>query len=218
MSATLQTQSRAMGDPTRHAIFRHVADSAEPVGVAELTEVFGFHHNAIRQHLAKLVDAELLDESIARSGGPGRPRLRYTVHPMADGRWGVTGPYERLAGLLAEVVRSGDTPEEVGRRAAGAGGGERGEPLDALVDAMASSGFEPRLETTGDAAEIVLQRCPFMAVALDAPDTVCALHLGLARGAAERSGGVVVDELVVKDPRRAACRLRVRLAATRVSS
>ncbi len=35
--------------------------------------------------------------------------------------------------------------------------------------------------------------------------------LGLAYGVAERVGGIVVDELVISDQRRAECRLRVRL-------
>ena len=41
-------------------------------------------------------------------------------------------------------------------------------------------------------------------------DTVCGLHLGLARGLTGGSD-VVVDELVVNDPRRALCRLRLRV-------
>ena len=33
------------------------------------------------------------------------------------------------------------------------------------------------------------------------PDTVCELHLGLAQGAAEAVGGIVVDELVPHETR-----------------
>ena len=54
---TLQEQARALGDPTRHGIFRYVADAQRPVDIAELTDYFGVNHNAIRQHLAKLVSA-----------------------------------------------------------------------------------------------------------------------------------------------------------------
>ncbi len=77
----LQEQARALGDPTRHAIFEFVADAAHPVDVAELTDHFGLNHNAIRQHLAKLVDAQLVTESRATGGGRGRPRLQYRLHP-----------------------------------------------------------------------------------------------------------------------------------------
>src|SRR5690554_6625388 len=34
----LQIQARALGDPSRHRIFRYVAEASGPVGVAELTD------------------------------------------------------------------------------------------------------------------------------------------------------------------------------------
>ncbi len=114
---TLQQQARALGDPTRHEVFRYVADAEAAVGVAELTAHFELNHNAIRQHLAKLVDAGLVVETSVPTGGRGRPRLAYAVDPRAESRWGVTGPYERLSLLLAEMISTGDSPEEVGRRA-----------------------------------------------------------------------------------------------------
>src|SRR5690606_9908698 len=95
----------------------HVAESPDPLDVAELTSRLDLHHNAIRQHLAKLVDAELVLEERAAPTGRGRPKLVYRLHPSADSRWGVMGPYERLSLWLAEMVRTGDTPVEVGRRA-----------------------------------------------------------------------------------------------------
>ena len=114
---TLQQQAKALGDPTRHAIFRYIVDSADPVGVSELTAHLGLNHNAIRQHLAKLVDADLVIEEIVPTVGRGRPPLCYRPAPSVDSRWGVTGSYERLSLLLSEVIRTGDSPVEVGRRA-----------------------------------------------------------------------------------------------------
>ena len=75
----LQLQARALGDPTRHELFRYIADAGRPVDVAELTKHLGLHHNAIRQHLAKLVEAALVTESTAPTVGRGRPRLCYTL-------------------------------------------------------------------------------------------------------------------------------------------
>ena len=114
----LQLQARALGDPTRCRIFRHLLNAGIPVDIAELTDVFGVHHNAIRQHFAKLVAADLVLESKAERTRPGRPRLVYTGAPGADSRWGVPGPYERLAVLLTEIVGTGESPAAVGRRAA----------------------------------------------------------------------------------------------------
>lgn len=211
---TLQQQARALGDPTRHDVFRFVADAGRPVDVAELTEHFGLNHNAIRQHLAKLVDAGLLVEDRAAPSGPGRPRLVYVVDPGAESRWGVTGPYERLSLWLAEMVRTGDAPVEVGRRAGrrrrlGSGASaSTDDPVAALVDEMAQHGFDPTVRRRGDKVEITLRTCPFASTALADPDVVCALHLGLAYGVTEDVEGLVVDELVPHDPRRANCRLR----------
>jgi predicted ArsR family transcriptional regulator len=209
--AGLQVQARALGDPTRHAIFQYLADEDAPVGVAELTDHFGLNHNAIRQHLAKLVDADLVIESTAPPSGRGRPHLEYVLNPSVDSRWGATGPYERLSVLLTEVVRSGDEPVEVGRRAGRrlrlAVHGEQ-EPLGAFVEHMQREGFEPDLQVRGDRFDVTLETCPFTSAVLASPDVVCQLHLGLAQGLAAAVGAIEVDELVPKDPRRAHCRLR----------
>ena len=209
--ADLQVQAKALGDPTRHAIFRYIADAAEPADVAELTEHVGLNHNAVRQHLAQLVAADLVVESVAAPGGRGRPRLKYALHPNADSRWGVAGPYERLAGWLAEVVRTGDTPFEVGRRV-----GRRrrlsdtaaADPVGAVVGQMVVDGFEPTMRRRGRNIEITLTTCPYASTALTDPDTVCELHRGIAIGVSDAATGIVIDELVPNDPRRANCRLR----------
>lgn len=214
--STLQQQARALGDPTRHAIFQYISDAGDAVDVAELTEHFGFNHNAIRQHLAKLVDADLVTESPAPVTGRGRPKLIYRVSPSAESRWGVAGPYERLSWLLTEIVRSGDTPVEVGRRAIerqrlGSSTPDR-DPIGTLVAEMERSGFEPTVRRHGAQVDIVLANCPFSSTAQIDPDTVCNLHLGMAYGVAELVDGLVIDELVPRDPRRAGCRLRCHVA------
>ena len=208
---TLQQQARALGDPTRHAIFRYLVHAESPVGIAELTDHFRLNHNAIRQHLAKLLAAELVTETTVRSGGPGRPRLVYVVDPAAESRWGIVGPYERLSLLLAEIIRTGDTPIAVGRRASEAYRASASAPDDAvatITEVMARLGFEPEVKRRGHASEIVLETCPFASVVLADRETVCSLHLGLAMGLAEGTD-VSVTELVAKDPRRAHCRLRL---------
>ncbi|MCD9622261.1 helix-turn-helix transcriptional regulator [Rhabdothermincola salaria] len=211
---TLQVQARALGDPTRHRLFRYIADAPSAVGVVELTDHVGLNHNAVRQHLAKLVDAGLVTEATARPAGPGRPRLVYRVDPTAASRWEVPGPYERLAQWLSEVIRTGQTPAEIGRLA-GRAEHERGpsedDPIAELTRVMARQGFDPIERRRGSSVDLVLQNCPFETTALADPATVCQLHHGLAVGVADAIGGVVVDDLVAKDPRRAGCRLRCHL-------
>jgi predicted ArsR family transcriptional regulator len=210
----LQEQARALGDPTRHAIYRHLSEAARPLGITELTDLVGVTHNAIRQHLAKLADAGLVLEGRAAPAGRGRPRLVYEVHPAAAGAWAVAGPYERLSRLLVEIIRTGRTAEEVGRAAAD----EFRVPVptgDGAADihgAMARQGFEPETVDRRLGPEVVLHTCPFESVAQADRATVCALHLGIAEGLADGTS-VVVKELVANDPRRAACRIRLAPAA-----
>jgi predicted ArsR family transcriptional regulator len=208
----LQEQARALGDPTRHAVFRRIAEAGRPIGIAELNEDFALNHNAIRQHVAKLVAADLVTETTGRAAGRGRPRLLYEVSLAAQGQWGTTGPYERLSRLLVEVIRTGLEAEEVGRRAADEFRvpDPSGDVLADMTGAMARQGFDPEVRSSRNGAEIVLHHCPFASVALADRRTICALHLGIAEGLAAR-GVADVEELVAYDPREADCRIRLRL-------
>ena len=212
--ANLQVQARALGDPTRHKVFRAIVDGDAPLDVARLTERFGLNHNAIRQHLAKLVAAGLVEESVAAPSGRGRPRLQYSVAPGAESRWGVTGPYERLSMWLAESISTRETPVELGRRVGREGyrpTEHPSTPVDEMVAQMSRQGFDPSVHGDGDVVEIVLGECPFASAVLVAPDTVCGVHLGLAEGAAEAIGGIEVESLSPRDPRTAQCILRCRV-------
>lgn len=209
----LQEQARALGDPTRHAIFRHITQSNHALGIAELNDQFPFNHNAIRQHLTKLVAAGLVIETTAPAAGPGRPRLLYEIDPGVAGRWGTPGPYERLSRLLVEIIRTGRDAEEIGRRAADQlrAAPPSGDVVTDVSAAMARQGFEPEVLPRPGGADIVLHSCPFATAALADRDTICALHLGIAEGLTDGTQAVV-EELVAYDPRQAGCRLRIRRA------
>lgn len=212
----LLAQSRALGDPTRHAVFSYIRDVGRPVGVAELTDHFRFNHNAIRQHLAKLRDAGLVIEELDEPSGPGRPRLRYRVAPGATERWGGTAPYEALTMMLLALLRGEGSPREVGRRAGEQFAIEHGGDADAveILTAVARRlGFEPRVKPTREGVDVVLDRCPFAAPASDSPDIVCELHLGIAEGIAAVAGNATVEGLVVRPPTRAGCRIEVAVAS-----
>lgn len=213
---SIQQQAKALGDPTRHRIFRHIAESPTAVGVKELTDLLGLNHNAIRQHLAQLLDAGLVIRRTDRADGRGRPRQVYEIDPTADERWGVGGPYMRLSLLLIEMLQTGDSALEVGRRAGRQIdlGSDDVHPLARLERATAASGFDPLLVSGDGTNEFVLRNCPFAETASADQPTVCSLHLGIAQGMAENLDGVVVDELEPHDPFRAGCRLRFHLAGS----
>lgn len=210
---TVPRQAKALGDSTRHAIFRALADAPGPVDIATLTDRFALNHNAIRQHLAKLCAAGLVVEEVGPSSGPGRPRLQYRPALVTGGDWGIPSPYEHLATMLVEALRSGRSPREVGaeagRQLAATVPGSA-DPVDRLETIAAQRGFEPRRVERRGSVDLVLESCPFQVTASLAPDIVCQLHLGLAEGIAEATGGSMeVTELVARDPRRAGCRLKL---------
>jgi len=209
-------QARALGEPTRHRIFRAIVDADEALDVPTLTELVGLHHTAVRGHLAVLRDAGLVVEFPEHRTRPGRPRLLYRPHPELDGAWDAPDHYRWLALLLAAASGPGRDVRETGRDAA------RFEvvpdapgPIDRFTAWAAGLGFDPVLDTaSGDeeCADVVLRHCPVADAAAQNADAVCTLHLGLGEGVAERIGGLAVEGLAVRDPHRAGCRFALRCA------
>lgn len=215
-----QRQARALGDPTRFAIFCRVLDAPAPVRVDALTEEFKLNHNAVRQHLAKLVGAGLLEEAAVARQGRGRPALHYRVSPDGAAAWTSQTPYQQLSLLLLQLVRGGGTPLEVGAAAGRSiDVSDAEDPLARLTDEMAVRGFRPIPVARPGGLELVLGRCPFEAAAVQAPDVICRLHRGLAVGILEALGGdYEVEDLVPHDPRSAGCQLQVRAVAEQLGS
>lgn len=208
-----QRQARALGDPTRSAIFWHVVEAGQAVRVAELVQHFGLNHQGVRQHLAKLADAGLLVEEIAEPTGSGRPPLQYRIAPQAVATWVGPSPYAELSVLLLKVLDSGRSAREVGAEAGRSvePSLEGLEPLDGLEAEMARRGFEPQRTQASSSLDIVLRRCAFEVAADADRDVVCELHLGLAQGMTEvLGGGFEVIDLVAYDPAQAGCRLKLR--------
>ncbi|MEM7096563.1 MAG: helix-turn-helix domain-containing protein [Actinomycetota bacterium] len=216
----MQEQARALADPSRFRMFRFIAEAVEPVGVSELTELLGFNHNAIRQHLAVLTEAGLVAEFDEKRTTRGRPRKLYRSRADALHAFrSIAGSYERLADLLLELHVSGDDPFDVGRRAALIDGTAAatpltrlsdGEPFAELVHLLTLEGFEPEKK---DSTTVSLANCPFADIASRAPGVVCELHRGLLAGAIE-SGAIeapasTVIELTPKPPATAGCLVRL---------
>jgi hypothetical protein len=75
---------------------------------------------------------------------------------------GVEGPYDRLSRWLSEMVRTGDTPVDVGRRVGRRrrlGATDSSGPVAELVHEMASHGFEPLVRQRGSKADDCRLRC-----------------------------------------------------------
>lgn len=229
--ANQQQQAQALGDPTRFAIFEHIRTAEAPVAIADLVDLLGFNHNAIRQHLAKLLEAELLVETTEKRTTRGRPRRFYEARDDAlDAFAGAVGSYEWLSQRLLELHESGGTPYEVGRRA-GAAAGVSAEAstgaaqasvddIELLRAMLIRGGFDPS-EATGEVphsevpageSAVTLGRCPFAHVAAKSPAIVCELHRGLIDG--HLGGESPRAELDIADPFAGGCVVRVSLGDT----
>jgi predicted ArsR family transcriptional regulator len=178
-----------------------------------LAEATGLHVTTIRFHLGVLRRAGLVVSKTQPPRTTGRPRLGFTA--AADAlAWSGREPYLTLAALLAGwfdtmPAASPSRAEQIGvgwskdllarqpRR------GSTGETARTVVAIFADLGFAPRHLRDGDGHRIELRACPFLAVALEHPDVVCALHRGLLRGVVEAVGAAGtrsdLDSLVEPD-------------------
>ena len=167
-------------------------------GVREVAQRMGLHPNTARFHLEALTAAGLTAREAEERARPGRPRIGYRA---AGGAPGGRRRYRLLAEMLVTLIaRSVEEPgraaEQTGREW-GAYLAEQPPPYHRLSAAEAVAnltavlrdmGFEPQSVPDADDGgyRVRLLHCPFLEVAREQPAVVCALHLGLMRGAFAR--------------------------------
>lgn len=199
-------RAKALSAPTRVQMIEYLRAAHTPPTAAELSVTLGIHHTVVRDHLALLIDAGLVRGEPLPIVGRGRPRTGYLAIEVDE----PVAAYRTLAGLLAEMVSTGETAREVGRRAGAAVPTSAGGAVAAVRAEAERLGFRPHLRSKAGVHEVVLRECPFVEVAVERPETVCDIHLGLAEGVCERGGDVVVDGLRLADPRKGGCRIVMR--------
>lgn len=160
--------------------------------VDTLARLVGSHGNTVREHLATLSAAGLVQRGHAPPSGRGRPRWHYlpTAASTASG-----SAYEGLALSLAEQLRRASNDP----RGAAVEAGERwGSDLVSDTDpksgvrrrvltVLDQLGFDPDPEDSGD--RVRLRSCPLLGAAQTHPDVVCSVHLGVMRGVVRSAGG-----------------------------
>jgi predicted ArsR family transcriptional regulator len=162
-------------------LYDYVRRQDHPVGREEAAEAVTISRSLAAFHLDKLVEVGLLgaryEAPIDRPRGRGRAPKVYEA--PGDG-FALTIPqrqYELMADILAEAVegdpaRAGDAAGRVAHQR----GNEIGAGLLAtqpdVVDVLAGLGFEPRQH----AERVLLQNCPFHALAARHTALVCGLN------------------------------------------
>lgn len=165
-------------DPSRRALFDYVRRQDHPVGREEAAGATGVTRGLAAFHLDKLVDAGLLTARYEALPGPrGRGRTP-KVYETAAADIMITIPERRdalIADVLAEAFRRHEDPDLVAHRL-----GARHGVCD-----LAALGFEPRRE--GDL--IVLDNCPFHALAARHGALICGIALNFVEGLTESDPG-----------------------------
>lgn len=208
----------------RMQVLELLAAQTEPCTVAAVATALGQHTNTVREHLDGLVDARLARRLRAPAVGRGRPAWLYSsaVAPSQDAPGAVE--YAALASVLADTIARTSPDPAAAAAAAGArwgatlvrdrapGDDASREDADAparrqVVALLDDLGFAPAADD--DAVDVALRRCPLLAAAYRNPDVVCAVHLGLVRGALDALGAPTDGTALVPFAERGACRLRL---------
>lgn len=214
----------SLAEPTRRALYLHVVAQPEPVSRDQAAAGTGLPRHAAKFHLDKLVEEGLLDTEFRRltgrrGPGAGRPTKLYR---RSDRQVAITLPprhYDLAGQILATAVehagRTGSPVlEAVDVAAAEAGrrlGVEDGppapvpgaDPLGAVCAALATRGYEPRVE----GGAVALANCPFHALAREHTALVCGMNLQLIAALLDELGHTGVRAGLAPAPGRCCVRL-----------
>lgn len=198
------------------AVVDRLRDQPEPLTLASLVTATGLHENTLREHLTTLVRQGLVRRLRTEPTGRGRPAWLYELTDEGT----VGSEYPGLASALAaSIARTSDDPgragaaagEEWGRELARDRGAAPVSPAaarDSVVQLLDDLGFAP-LSTTDRPGEVHLTRCPLLAAAHRHREVVCAVHLGIVRGALDEYGGDPDGSVLEPFSEPGACRLLV---------
>jgi predicted ArsR family transcriptional regulator len=208
--------------PTTSRVFAAIADARRPLPTAAVAERTGVHPNSARFHLARLLEAGLLELGADRSGGRGRPRRLWSVASDASPGGKAPEAYRELASFLSRSVGGSADARAEGRRIGaeiGAGSGVDNGTPEALGSALSAMGFQPRRHDAGNRTEFTLCNCPYRDVAGSNPGIVCALHRGVAEGLVKAiDPAAEVTRFVPEDPSLAGCIVEIASSAEQTST
>lgn len=158
------------------------AHSRTEMTVGELCEATGLHANTVREHLQRLIEGGYVIPTIEHRTIRGRPRVLYRA---ATGAPGASSPVARDKAKAA--ARRGDLMRRMLPAAASDLGLDATYQLDALVEHLEESGFEPVVDDLR--LTIDLSPCRHAAGRIEDRPMLCQVHLGLMRGVLNEAGG-----------------------------
>ena len=187
---------KALADVSRFRILEELRGQGG-LDSRELGRLVGLHPNTVRSHVDQLIEAGLVRAVTAPAAGRGRPRVLYEA--IVDAPVHESG-YRLLAQILASYLATTDQPQ-AGAESAGRAWGsyltERPQPFTGIsadeatykvVELFKELGFVPEAVEESGERKILLHRCPFREVAESNQQVVCAVHLGMLKGALAEMG------------------------------
>ena len=210
----------ALADPVRRALYEYVTAQPDAVGREAAAAAVRVPAHTAKFHLDRLCDEGLLQTEFRRlSGragpGAGRPAKLYR---RANRQFAISLPerrYDLAAHILATAVQQAGEGAQLAdalREAAygeghrlGTGASATGPDLARLGKALATQGFEPRIEDD----TLVLANCPFDALAREHTTLVCGFNRWYVQGTADGLGCQAVRAHLAPTP--GMCCIRARL-------
>lgn len=191
--------------------------AAGPLHPLDLAVRLELHVNTVHRHLEVLEGAGLVSHRPEPRRQPGRPRVVYESTDMSGTEH---AGHRFLARLLASYVSANLDPEQVGEEAGKAWGQhligvtpfartDADVAVDRALELLDELGFAPSQHHDDDALE--LGRCPYPDLAEELPQLICALHVGLVRGALTGLGAPLeIIDLEARPGQETPCVLRYR--------
>ncbi|WP_458042425.1 MULTISPECIES: helix-turn-helix transcriptional regulator [Bacteria] len=168
----------------------HLIQVAPRQTVAGLAAATKLHPNTVREHLERLLEAGHIVRETEHRTTRGRPRVLYSA---------ATGAAEASSPVARRKARAAAERGDIMRRVmpwTGASVGDLGtestHQLDAIVDHLSESGFDPLIDERE--LTIDLTPCPHATAQSAHRDTLCSVHLGIMQGVlAEARGPLSVE-------------------------
>lgn len=173
----------AISNYSRVELLAVLADRATCT-IAELTAATRLHANTVREHLQRLEADGHVVRSTERRTTRGRPRVLYRA-VLGDPE--VSSPIARRK--ARDAAARGDLMRRVlpGTAPAASLGTAAVHQLDAIIDHLEDSGFDPVLDV--EALRLDVTPCPHQAAQAEHRETLCAVHLALMQGVLVEAGG-----------------------------
>ncbi|WP_336641738.1 helix-turn-helix transcriptional regulator [Microbacterium sp. USHLN272] len=182
----------------------HLVQTRAQRTIGELCEATGLHANTVREHLQRLIEGGYVIAATEHRTTRGRPR---TLYSAATGMADASSPIAR--DKVSAAARRGDLLRRVMPGATSDLGRDATYQLDALIEHLEESGFEPVVDDVQ--LTVDLSPCPHAAGRAEDRPMLCRVHLGLMQGVLTEAGGPISADAVRTSALPADCTVQLRL-------